>query len=75
MPKPSRIWKAALTLPLAVWLASCANAPKLPAVTQCPPWPQVPPALMEKPKASQALIRLESALSDSPETVSPTPSP
>lgn len=66
--KPSMI---VLLLLMSGFVASCASSPAVPVVSRCPQFPQAPPALLDPPKASNALTRLEAELQALLQTASP----
>lgn len=54
-------------------LSACASQPQVPIVAKCPRFPEAPPSLLDPPKASNALPRLEVELQSLVETARPTP--
>lgn len=56
-------------------LSACATQLPPPVVATCPRLPEAPPSLMQPPKASNALQRLEEALRQLEPTANSTPQP
>lgn len=56
----------------AFGLSACASQPQVPIVAKCPRFPEAPPSLLDPPKASNALPRLEQALLSLEAIASPT---
>jgi hypothetical protein len=62
MRKPWHPSTSVLLMLSAALLASCASAPQVPVVAQCPKLADPPPSLMQSPQATNSLTELETLL-------------